>query len=255
MIENERVPSPVNITRDGKSKTIKQQYDKSSSANFVAYKGTYGALGVAEPVRIGTYPNNAKNQKHDSQQYRIYDIKSKSVTLCGNGGGMGAKTGLYAVPVCVAQHGRYHTSEDGTAKIFQHIEARTDGRTNTLTTVQKDNNIAEPLPQFAVPCEFDADGLPIKAISGADGKIHDVYKVVNGEIYIKGARYPVKLADGFWLIRKLTVNECRKLQTVPEWYDFSVVSDSQAYRMLGNGWTVMVISFLIALAMKEEVAA
>src|SRR5699024_4876615 len=52
---------------------------------------------VAEPVRIGTYPSEAKNK--ESKQYRIYDVDGKSTTLCGGGGGMGAKTGLYAVPV------------------------------------------------------------------------------------------------------------------------------------------------------------
>lgn len=52
------------------------------------------------------------------------------------------------------------------------------------------------------------------------------------------------LIDGFYIIRKLTVRECMRLQTVPEWYEFPV-SDSQAYKMLGNGWTVTVISWLI----------
>ena len=53
---------------------------------------------VAEPIRIGTIENDAKNPTHDSQQYRVYSCDGKSVTLCGNGGGLGAKTGLYAVP-------------------------------------------------------------------------------------------------------------------------------------------------------------
>jgi site-specific DNA-cytosine methylase len=35
-----------------------------------------------------------------------------------------------------------------------------------------------------------------------------------------------------------------RLQTVPEWYEFPV-SDAQAYKMLGNGWTVEVIVHLI----------
>ena len=34
------------------------------------------------------------------------------------------------------------------------------------------------------------------------------------------------------------------MQTVPQWYEFPV-SDSQAYKMLGNGWTVDVIKHLI----------
>lgn len=54
---------------------------------------------ISEPVRIGTIENNAKNADFDSQQYRVYSPDGKSVTLCGNGGGVGAKTGLYACPV------------------------------------------------------------------------------------------------------------------------------------------------------------
>ena len=42
------------------------------------------------------------------------------------------------------------------------------------------------------------------------------------------------------LIRKLTPEECEVLQTVPVGYT-SCVSDSQRYKMLGNGWTVDVI--------------
>lgn len=54
------------------------------------------------PVRIGTIENAAKNPGHDSQQYRVYSPDGKAVTLCGAGGGIGAKTGLYAVPVSFA---------------------------------------------------------------------------------------------------------------------------------------------------------
>lgn len=145
---------------------------------------------VAEPIRVGTYPNDAKNKAHDSQQYRIYSADGKGVTRCGNGGGMGAKTGLYAIPV-----------------------------------------------------EFDGD-VPIKAVSCADGKEYPVYEVKEGQITIKGKQYPIKLDDGYYIIRKLTVSECKRLQTVPEWYEFPV-SNSQAYKMLGNGWTVEVIVHLI----------
>ena len=72
-----------------------------------------------------------------------------------------------------------------------------------------------------------------------------VYEVRNGMITIKGKQYPIKLADGFYIIRKLTVRECMRLQTVPEWYDFSVISNAQAYKCLGNGWTCEVITHLI----------
>jgi DNA (cytosine-5)-methyltransferase 3A len=42
-------------------------------------------------------------------------------------------------------------------------------------------------------------------------------------------------------IRRLTPIECERLQTVPDGYT-SCVSDTQRYRMLGNGWTVDVIA-------------
>jgi len=44
-------------------------------------------------------------------------------------------------------------------------------------------------------------------------------------------------------IRKLTVKECERLQTVPDGYTCGV-SNTQRYKMLGNGWTVGVIKHI-----------
>lgn len=49
------------------------------------------------------------------------------------------------------------------------------------------------------------------------------------------------LIEGY--IRKLTPVECERLQTVPDNYS-NVVSNSQRYKMLGNGWTVDVIAHI-----------
>lgn len=113
--------------------------------------------------------------------------------------------------------------------------------------------IAEPIQVGAIPTklpwaeptEFDESGKPTKARSGADGKIYDVFEVADGKITIKAKAYSIKLLDGYYIIRKFTVRECARLQTVPEWYDFSVISNTQAYKCLGNGWTVEVIVHLI----------
>lgn len=67
-----------------------------------------------------------------------------------------------------------------------------------------------------------------------------IYTVADGRIETKSGVWNVNLPDGLYIIRKLTVNEAKRLQTVPEWYSFPV-SDQQAYKMLGNGWTVEVI--------------
>lgn len=47
---------------------------------------------ATKPVRIGTLPNLGKGQAN-----RIYSVQGKSVCLNANGGGSGAKTGLYKV--------------------------------------------------------------------------------------------------------------------------------------------------------------
>ncbi len=102
----------------------------------------------------------------------------------------------------------------------------------------------------ATPCEWDENGKPTKAISCADGKTYTVYEAKDGQITIKGKQYPIKLSDGYYIIRKLTVRECARLQTMPDDY-CKAVSDSQAYKALGNGWTAEVIIHLLNHALKD----
>jgi DNA (cytosine-5)-methyltransferase 3A len=186
---------PVNTTPEGKSQTIKAQYQNTSVANVCCYKSTYGATGVAEPIQVGSLPR-PNGELSTSQAMRIYAQDGKSVTQSAGGGGLGGQTGLYAIPV-----------------------------------------------------EFE-DGIPTKAVSCADGKTYTVYKVVNGLITIKEKEYPIKLKDGYYIIRKLTVRECARLQTMPDDY-CKAVSDSQAYKALGNGWTAEVIIHLLNHALKD----
>lgn len=345
-----------------KAYTLKANYANAGAVNGVD-GGHFPATMAAEPVRIGTIENDAKNQAFDSQQYRVYSPDAKSVTLCGNGGGLGAKTGLYAVPVpepvnetvdgkaqclratyykdgirnlvgntvdrktCVAipvpAAGRIvgrRINEQGhrddyneAIPHFQYFEVNEEPqKTNCLTTVQKDNMIAVPVRVGAMPNKdgelgtsqsrriYSTDGKSVSlqarpngggadgaatglyevpagmawrgrengsafemrddqksnavaatghqsrlVIEAADGKQMPVYEVRSGRITIKGKTYPIKLADGFYIIRKLTVTECKRLQTVPDTYAFPV-SDTQAYKMLGNGWTVDVIAHIMS---------
>ena len=58
-----------------------------------------------------------------------------------------------------------------------------------------------------------------------------------------GGKEPVKINDNVhW--RKLTPLECERLQTVPDNYT-NHVSNTQRYKMLGNGWTIEVISHIL----------
>lgn len=51
--------------------------------------------------------------------------------------------------------------------------------------------------------------------------------------------------DPCFRIRRLTPTECARLQTIPQWYRWEC-SDTQQYRMLGNGWTVEVIKHILS---------
>jgi len=59
-----------------------------------------------------------------------------------------------------------------------------------------------------------------------------------------GAHQPKILQDEGLTWRKLTCVECERLQTVPDNYT-AHVSNTQRYKMLGNGWTVDVISHIL----------
>ena len=123
---------------------------------------------------------------------RVYADSGKSPTVTTMGGGHREPKVL-----CGAWRGRY--IKDGkrqdhkgsvAGKTEQRLEIRQDGKTNTLTTVQKDNVVVPPT------------------------------------------------------YRKLTPMECERLQTVPDGYTEGV-SNTQRYKMLGNGWTVDVIKHIL----------
>lgn len=209
--------------------------DKSACVTANTHKGVpYNVL--AEPVRISTIENDARNQDHDSQQYRVYSPDGKSVTLCGNGGGLGAKTGLYATPVDTDADGILHLGSLYGQHSRWGVFAK-DGKCPTITASMGMGGGHVPM----VPTRTDEEGHCQKNPTTAK----QIYEVRDGKISIGNTWYPIKLRDGFYIIRKLTVRECMRLQTVPDTYAFPV-SDTQAYKMLGNGWTVDVIAHIMS---------
>lgn len=178
---------------------------------------------VAEPIRIGTIDNNSRNKNYDSQQYRVYSPEGKSVTICGQGGGVGAKTGLYACPV------DFTNRPDSSCKRIIRKVQNEDSKSRTLTASSWKG--------------IESDGMPVIAESV---NYHNglVYEVCNGLIAIKDKQYPIKLSDGYYIIRKLTPIECERLQTLPDNYTAGI-SNTQRYKCLGNGWTAEVIIHIL----------
>ena len=181
--------------------------------------GLAGNTGLsAVPVRAGEMPN-ADGSTSGAQSKRIYDIRGKARTLLahesgGNSDTSSPTTGLYAVPASIACRGR----NGGHA-----YEVRGDGKSNAVIVGHESRMVVE----------------------AADGKTYPVYEVRDRKITIRGKEFPIKLPDGYYIIRKLSVSECKRLQTVPEEYIFPV-SAAQAYKMLGNGWTVDVVAHILS---------
>ena len=212
---------PVNVTADKKAHTVKAQYYKNGMANFIT-NGGHKASAVAEPIRIPEYSSDKARPLNASYKNKGSG-EGSLVSECFPENPNKQVFDYVAEPVCVAQRGRYsdsgNRSKKGDGDIEQYYEAREGGK-------------------------------PTKARSYADSKIYAVYEVKNGKITIKGKEHPIKLADGFYIIRKLTVTECSRLQTLPDDY-CRAVSNSQAYRGLGNGWTAEVIIHILSGALKD----
>lgn len=226
---------PVNMTADGKAQCLRATYYKDGIRNMVGNTIDRKTC-VAEPVRIVTIDSKAENTDFDSQQYRVYSPDGKSVTLCGNGGGVGAKTGLYAVPI----------SAENNKVILKAIDILADrkGYVPEMFNPYNRTEITGKAPTLSTG-SMVTSSCAVLIFETADGKQIPVYEVRGGRITIKGKEYPIKLRDGLYIIRKLTVTECKRLQTVPDTYAFPV-SDTQAYKMLGNGWTVDVIAHIMS---------
>jgi DNA-cytosine methyltransferase len=175
----------TDMTKEKASNLSAMEYVKNGRQGDYIACNNYGS-----PIQVGTADDI---NGHDILK-RVYSPEGKSPTINSmNGGNREPKV------ACGAFRGRYYNEEgkrvDHKQKVAgltkQTLEIREDGKTNTLTSVQKDNVLTQDKMYY----------------------------------------------------RKLTPTECERLQTVPVGYTEGV-SNTQRYKMLGNGWTVEVIKHI-----------
>ena len=118
----------------------------------------------------------------------------------------------------------------------QQIELRKDNKSNSLTSVTKDNLLITP-----GSWRTHKDGQGFRPTAG--GKAPCIPARARND----GSGQPV--AKIGYMLRRLTPAECARLQTIPDWYKWGC-SDTQAYKMLGNGWTVEVIKHILTHIIK-----
>ena len=161
--------------------------------------------------------DNKQNSRNFSQGQRVYSSDGIASTIAGNAGGLGGKTGLYAVPVQVGQGKKSRAAKAGTV-IGDQNEAFTIRASNP-------NGVAIPvltpdrMEKRQNGRRFKNDGDPAFTLTSQDK--HGVY-------------------DGL-SIRRLTPIECERLQGFPDnWTEG--ISDTQRYKCLGNAVTTLVIT-------------
>lgn len=128
----------------------------------------------------------------------------------------------------------------------QFLELRKDDRSGTLTTVTKDNvvvkynKLADITERYYAKIEgtlsYTKSRVNIRTLGERARCLS-----AQGQCISNTGATNVFVTDQY--IRKLTPIECERLQTLSDNYT-SVVSNSQRYRALGNGWTVDVIKHI-----------
>lgn len=193
------------------------------------------------------------------QRDRVYDANGKMITLTAT---IYKQPPQYAV-VGGAIRGRYIVDgkrQDHKMKTAglteQRLEVRNDGKTNTLTTVQKDNVVVYR------PCELKPNSKPSEVglwniATATDINGHEqrkrVYSVDGKAPTLQtcgGGNHEPKIYYPELKYRKLTPIECERLQTFPDnWTD--CVSNTQRYKSLGNAWTVDVVAHILQCGFKS----
>jgi DNA (cytosine-5)-methyltransferase 3A len=209
---------------------------RESEAKYFLYENNFGIhkdiqreiskqLGV-EPIMINSALVSAQNRK------RLYWTNIPGVAQPNDLGILLKDVVLdHEYTIGAAMRGRY----DENGKVRQQIEIRKDSKSNALTTVQKDCLLVNRCYQVGTAQEIRGNDS-IKRVYSTEGKAPTLTTMQGGHREPK-----IAIDDVEW--RKLTPLECERLQTVPDTYTEGV-SNTQRYKMLGNGWTVDVIAHI-----------
>jgi DNA-cytosine methyltransferase len=217
--------------------------DKSLCIDTSYYKGTtlphYFSKHVRQLVAIA--PEATKRGYCEIEEGECCDFTQIGNKIC-RGRKMTEKSNCLTTSFdfrqlvkCGAIRGRYqeyNRSEESRLPTTQMLELRKDEKTNTLTTVQKDNVLCKQLPH-----------------GSNRGFVKTLEKSPSMTISSWEQNNLVSTDYQYW--RKLTPVECERLQTLPDNYTGGV-SNSQRYKCLGNGWTVDVIAHIFSYIKEYE---
>lgn len=187
--------------------------------------------------------------------------KSGTITIKNQSGQLAIDNSTTLIVASRGRNPENPKSRESGLETEQHLEPRFDGKTNCITSVQKDNLVmqlnpstesggVQPYQQNRI---YDIDGISPALMAQMSCGTHAIMEkspCLHGFEHGTNGQLNKQLAKG-GLIRRLTEVECERLQTVPDNYT-SIVSSTQRYRMLGNGWTVDVIAHIFSFMALEK---
>jgi len=235
MERKQRTMIPVDMNED-LPENINRIYDNDSKSH--------------KPIKVGMNVEEVKIRKHEVD---VPNGKSPTVNTC-QGGNREPKvvSGAWRAR-SVDENGKRVDWKETTPK--QMLELRKDEKTNSVTSVQKDNVVVSTYKQVTeeeakgarmVGRAYDEDGKRMDrdgtSVAGLTTQMLELRKDgKSNAITTVGKDSLVANDNVYW--RKLTPLECERLQTVPNNYT-NHVSNTQRYKMLGNGWTIEVIAHI-----------
>lgn len=220
------VPKPLKDTERNR-RHCKEVDEKSLCMTSTMYKGAGNngmtLVPIKNPERIKERSNywqfDPSGKGHNSQQYRIRKLDKPSGTLAASGSSIPQIYCGRLVNRKINPKTGKRDDNNSNLEYKQKLENRKDNKSGYLTTIQKDNVLVrEKSKTVRTGGRGSYDRHEWDSVGNKDTELY---------------------------YRKLTPTECERLQTVPDGYTEGV-SNTQRYRMLGNGWTVEVIKHILS---------
>lgn len=187
-------------------------------------------VSIPQPLDCGLVLRDILEPEVDEKYYLSDRIVETLIGIAGNGTSL---RNYFLDPDSASKSNtitaRYHKSGTSDPYIAERRIAGVDITPNGLRPYKNDGRKGS-LPELGT-------------VATENGKAGTVTVAHPPKIIQVGNLEPKILTENY-RIRRLTPTECARLQCIPSWYKWAC-SDTQQYKMLGNGWNIAVIQHLL----------
>jgi|TARA_R100000231_G_scaffold44523_1_gene38537 DNA-cytosine methyltransferase len=230
---------PREILKDNEMRRRVYSSEGKSPTVISSYSPKIQTKSSDKPIKLA-------NEKGNHYGGGLYDKSGKSPTLNGIGNGGGGTNNIPKVLKTKPEQVGVASDVNG-HDILKRVYSP-DGKAPTLNSMGGGNREPKVISGGALRGRaYDSDGKRMdrdgSSVANQTKQMLELRKDDKSNAITTVSKDSVAVKEDLtW--RKLTVRECRRLQTIPEDYQMPV-SNTQAYKMLGNGFTVSVIEHIL----------